>query len=39
MAPERLDLGTPATAGDPMGKRQWVRRRRRKLSQGLAPAG
>lgn len=34
-----MDLVTPATAGDPMGQRKWVRSRRRTLSHGLAPAG
>jgi hypothetical protein len=39
METELLDLVTPETAGDPMGKRQWVRSSLRKLSHGLAPAG
>jgi Rhodopirellula transposase DDE domain len=39
MATALLDLVTPATAGDPMGQRQWVRSRLRQLSHGLAQAG
>jgi Rhodopirellula transposase DDE domain len=34
-----LDLVTPATAGDPMGQRKWVRSRLRTRSHGLAQAG
>ena len=36
---ELLQLVTPETAGDPMGKRKWVRSSLRKLSQRLAHAG
>ena len=39
METELLDLVTPETAGDPMGKRKWVRSSLRKLSHGLAQAG
>jgi hypothetical protein len=39
METELLDVVTPETAGDPMGKRKWVRSSLRKLSHGLAQAG
>jgi hypothetical protein len=39
METELLQLVTPETAGDPMGKRKWVRSSLRKLSQRLAQAG
>jgi hypothetical protein len=39
METERLEIVTPATAGDPMGKRQWGRRRWRNRRQRLAHVG
>jgi Rhodopirellula transposase DDE domain len=39
METERLEIVTPETAGDPMGKRQWGRRSLRHLRQRLGQVG